>query len=458
MNETENNYGELNGETDELLALDKLENGDEIPEELTALDGENAEKEANAPANDKLITVVGVRFKPTGKIYYFDPDGMTFANNENVVVDTSRGIEYGTVCMPNRDIREREIVLPVRKVLRKATSEDTARRRKNEDLEITAYNTFIERISYHNLEMKLIDVECTFDNSKILFYFSAETRIDFRELVRELASIFHTRIELRQIGIRDETRMLGGLGICGRPFCCSTFLTDFVQVTVKMVKAQKLSLNAAKISGACGKLMCCMRYEYETYLAEKALTPDVGTVVMTPDGEGVVADANPLTGLVKIKLAGTAEEEAPVIFVREDVVPKDKYNGEKLTKTPLPEKRKPVALTNTFDVQSPFAKAEESNGATDVTANKDNKDKKKRDGNDGNKQRNGAKNDKFPKNGSPKNVKPHFPEVKEESPVPHTQPKLGNKNGEQNKPSAPKMNGKNGGQNKPFPQQKQGGK
>ena len=452
MNETENKYGELTEDTDELLALDNLGNDESVPEELIALDGENAEEEANGKGKGELITVVGVRFKASGKIYYFDPANMTFANGENVIVDTSRGMEYGTVCMPNREVYTGEIVLPIRSVLRKATPEDTARRRHNEDLEITAYNTFIERISHHGLEMKLIDVECTFDNSKLLFYFSAETRIDFRELVRELASIFHTRIELRQIGIRDETRMLGGLGVCGRPFCCSTFLTDFVQVSVKMVKAQNLSLNAAKISGACGKLMCCMTYEYETYLAEKAITPEKGAEVMTPDGEGVVFDSNPMTGLVKVKLCGTAEEAAPVIFVRDDLVRKSEYNGEKLTRTPLPQKRNNVQSANNFEVQSPF-RNEEGATAVEETAGKD---KKKREHNGDAKQKNNGRNERndrnerFEKNGknsAPKNAKDDAAAT----------PKQGGKSGEQSKYPAPKQNGRNGDQGKPQ-NHKPGGK
>jgi len=386
MNNTENRYEEFTEETDELLALEQLSNSDTDTEELLALDGDaediaetDGEPKAEKSA-ETLITVVGVRFKNTGKVYYFSPKGMTFENGDSVVVDTSRGIEFGTVCMGNKEMCSKEIVLPIREVLRKATAEDIARRRKNADLEITAFNTFIERIDAHGLEMKLIDVECAFDNSKLLFYFSAESRIDFRELVRELAGIFHTRIELRQIGTRDETKMLGGLGICGRPFCCSDFLSDFVQVSIKMAKEQNLSLNAAKISGACGKLMCCLRYEYDSYLAEKALTPKIGAEVMTPDGEGIVSEANPMTGIVKVKLSGTAEDEAPAVFLRDDLVPKSEYKGEKLTRTPLPTKRNNVAPTSSFEVRSPFAdKVEEAAEAVDTKPKSEPKDKKKRE-------------------------------------------------------------------------------
>lgn len=331
-------------EMDELRELDKLNDDTLDSEELRELDTDsedsaNQAETSEVSAEPAFVEVVGVRFKKNGKIYYFSPADMKLTDGTDVVVDTSRGIEYGTVCMPNREIRSSEVVMPIRNVLRLATPEDTERRRRNEDLEISAYNTFIERIDAHQLEMKLIDVECAFDNSRLLFYFSAEGRIDFRELVRELASIFHTRIELRQIGIRDEAKMLGGIGICGRPFCCSSFLSDFVQVSMKMAKEQNLAMNSSKISGACGRLMCCLRYEYDTYLAEKALTPPVGSEVMTPDGEGVVTEANPMTGIVKVRLGGTASDEAPVLFVREDLVLKEKYNGEVLKKTPLPKKR-----------------------------------------------------------------------------------------------------------------------
>ncbi|MBQ9117226.1 MAG: hypothetical protein IJY04_09400 [Clostridia bacterium] len=322
---------------------------------------------------------------------------MTLSNGTDVVVETSRGLEYGTVCMENRIIRSTEVVMPIKEVIRIATSEDTERNRRNKELEITAYNTFIERIDAHGLEMKLIDVECAFDNSRLLFYFSAESRIDFRELVRELAGIFHTRIELRQIGIRDEAKMLGGIGICGRPFCCSSFLSDFVQVSMKMAKEQNLAMNSAKISGACGRLMCCLRYEYDTYLAEKALTPPVGSEVVTPDGEGIVTEANPMTGIVKVRLGGTASDDSPVLYVREDLVLKEKYNGEVLKKTPLPQKQNPnrtelggftsayvsSALSSDTDSDSNTATIAENENASqnsqDPPQRNNRKDKKKRD-------------------------------------------------------------------------------
>lgn len=386
-------------ETDELRSIDGFED-EEIPNE-NSVDASDAEQDKTNETveTNETIEVIGVRFKSNGKIYYFAPAGFTLKNGDEVIVDTARGREFGTVCMPNRMIKSTEVVLPVREVVRLATTEDIERKKANDDLEINAFNTFIERIDAHGLTMKLIDVECAFDNSKLLFYFSADARIDFRELVRELAGIFHTRIELRQIGIRDEAKLLGGLGICGRPYCCSSFLSDFVQVSIKMAKEQNLSLNTSKISGACGRLMCCLRYEYESYLAEKAITPNVDAVVMTPDGEGVVKEANPLTGIVKVKLCGTADDEAPAVFVREDLVLKENYNGEKLTKTPVPQKHAANSVTASFEVNSPFTANDTSESSAESTShehteaerrdNKNSKNGKNNKDNTGNNDSNG---------------------------------------------------------------------
>ncbi len=247
--------------------------------------------------------VVGVRFKHNGKIYYFDPLGFKLEKNSYVIVDTARGVEFGTVIIPNRTVSAKEVVLPLRKVLREATEEDKNHRRMNEDRETEAYNFCLSKIEEHHLEMKLVDVEYTFDNTKLIFYFTAEGRVDFRDLVKDLAAIFKTRIELRQIGIRDEAKLLGGLGACGRPFCCASFLPDFVQVSIKMAKEQNLSLNSSKISGACGRLMCCLRYEHDTYAEENSQTPKVDTVVDTPDGEGIIVETTPLTGKCKVCLS-----------------------------------------------------------------------------------------------------------------------------------------------------------
>ncbi len=310
---------------------------DNIPEEgdVSELSAEEAAPEADKNAK---VEIVGVKFKKNGKTYHFDPAGLTLKNDDRVIVDTARGQEYGYITLSNREISMSEVVSPLRSVIKIADEAETQIHEENIKKEVEAYNACIALIDKHKLEMKLIDAEISFDRSKLLFYFSAEGRVDFRELVKDLAATFHTRIEMRQIGIRDEAKILGGLGICGRPFCCSSFLDDFVQVSVKMAKEQNLSLNSAKISGACGKLMCCLRYEYDTYVAEKAITPKVDTRVMTPDGPGVVTDANALAGLVKVRLDSASDENTVSVYVREDLVKESEYNGEKLTKTAVPDR------------------------------------------------------------------------------------------------------------------------
>ena len=296
--------------------------------------------ESNGTGNpDSGTEIVGVKFKKNGKTYYFSPSGFNLKTNEPVIVDTSRGEEYGITVISNRIIKNSEIVEPLRSVVRLATDKDTEIHSENVRKEVEAFNNCIALIDKHSLDMKLIDVELAFDRSKLLFYFSSEGRVDFRELVKDLASIYHMRIEMRQIGIRDEAKILGGLGICGRPYCCHTFLSDFAQVSVKMAKEQNLSLNSAKISGACGRLMCCLRYEYDTYLKEKELTPKVGLRVMTADGAGTVTDSKPMTGIVKVKLDSAGEDSEPVIFLRNDVVPESDYHGQKLTKTDTRDKK-----------------------------------------------------------------------------------------------------------------------
>ncbi|HIX92066.1 MAG TPA: stage 0 sporulation family protein [Firmicutes bacterium] len=265
-----------------------------------------------------MCEIVGVRFKSAGKIYYFDPNGMRFSKDDSVIVDTARGLEFGIVDLSNRMVSEREVVMPLRQVIRPATPDDIARAEANAANAAEAFGICNDKIAEHKLEMKLVDVEYTFDNSKLLFYFTADGRVDFRELVKDLASVFRTRIELRQIGIRDETKLLGGLGICGRPFCCKTFLSDFVQVSIKMAKEQNLSLNSVKISGACGRLMCCLRYEYDTYQEEIRRTPKVDQVVSTPDGDGVVIEVQPLAGLVRVKFIDKPDT-LPKVYHRDNV-------------------------------------------------------------------------------------------------------------------------------------------
>ncbi|PSL42234.1 cell fate regulator YaaT (PSP1 superfamily) [Salsuginibacillus halophilus] len=246
--------------------------------------------------------VVGVRFKKAGKIYYFSPGEFTLAEGDWVVVETSRGIEYGKVVISGREVDEDDVVLPLKQVIRQATEEDHRTIRENRELAAQAYSTCQEKIHEHNLEMNLVEAEYTFDRNKVLFYFTAEGRIDFRNLVKDLASVFKTRIELRQIGVRDEAKMLGGIGPCGRTLCCSTFLGDFEPVSIKMAKDQNLSLNPAKISGLCGRLMCCLKYENDEYEEAKKELPDVGERIETPEGPGKVTGLNMLERLVQVEL------------------------------------------------------------------------------------------------------------------------------------------------------------
>ena len=262
--------------------------------------------------------VVGVRFKDVGKVYYFDPGNCKFERGDKVIVETSRGIECGEVSLENKDISEDGIVYPLKSIIRKATKEDIQRTVANSKKEKEAFDICLKKIAAHGLDMKLIDVEYTFDNSKILFYFTADGRVDFRELVKDLASVFRVRIELRQIGVRDETKMMGGLGVCGREFCCKTFLGEFQPVSIKMAKEQSLSLNPVKISGACGRLMCCLKYEQEAYEYLLKKTPKVGAIVQTSDGRGTVVENNLLTGMLKIRLE-SKPDAAPTSYHRKQV-------------------------------------------------------------------------------------------------------------------------------------------
>ncbi len=266
----------------------------------------------------KRIHITGVRFKPNGKIYYFDKKDLPVKDGEFVIVDTARGLEFGEVAFSDREVKESSLVLPLREVVRIASKEDVAHNEENKKKEEEALKICFEKIQKHELDMKLIEAQYSFDNSKLLFYFTSASRVDFRELVKDLASVFKTRIELRQIGIRDEAKLMGGLGACGRSLCCSTFLSDFVQVSIRMAKEQNLSLNSGKISGLCGRLMCCLQYEYSTYAEESAKTPPVDSVVKTKNGIGFVTETNPLAGTVKVKLKDNPDV-APEIYKREDV-------------------------------------------------------------------------------------------------------------------------------------------
>lgn len=246
------------------------------------------------------VLVVGVRFRKSGKIYYFSPNQLDLSQGDSVIVETARGVEFGTIVCGPKEIPVSEVVLPLKPVIRKATPEDFERAKDNEEREKQAFDICIEKIAKHELPMKLVDVEYTFDRNKLVFYFTAEGRVDFRELVKDLAAVFRTRIELRQIGVRDEAKMLGGLGCCGRSMCCASFLGEFEPVSIKMAKEQNLSLNPAKISGVCGRLMCCLRYEYEAYKACRQGLPKIGQEVRTAKGTAKVVDLDILRRLVRL--------------------------------------------------------------------------------------------------------------------------------------------------------------
>lgn len=249
-----------------------------------------------------MVKYIGVRFKKVGKIYYFAPSELDIHCGDKVIVETVRGVECGEVVLADREMEESKLNSPLKTVIRLATKKDFEMIEKNKKKEKEAFAICEEKIRKHGLKMDLVDVECTFDNNKLLFYFTAENRVDFRELVKDLASVFRTRIELRQIGVRDEAKMLGGLGICGQPFCCCRFMGEFQPVSVKMAKEQSLSLNPTKLSGTCGRLMCCLKFESEAYQDLLKTTPKTGAYVKTAEGKGVVTDVNLLTGTLKVKI------------------------------------------------------------------------------------------------------------------------------------------------------------
>ena len=265
-----------------------------------------------------MAEVIGVRFKDVGKIYYFDPNSVPLKIGDYVIVETARGVECGQVAMANKQLEDKEILFPLKKMIRKANENDLECLKQNKGKEKKAFKICEEKILQHKLDMKLVDVEYTLDNNKILFYFTADGRVDFRALVKDLASVFRTRIELRQIGVRDEAKMLGGIGVCGRPFCCSSFLGEFQPVSIKMAKEQGLSLSPVKISGTCGRLMCCLKYEQDAYSDLLRRTPKVGAIVNTPDGKGTVVEQNLITGMLKVSL-DKSENAAPSTYTVKQV-------------------------------------------------------------------------------------------------------------------------------------------
>ncbi len=275
-----------------------------------------------------MARVIGVKFKESGKSYYFDPRDTEPKQGDEVIVETARGMEYGFVAHGVKEIPDDEVIQPLREVVRAATDADREQLKKNKEKEREAFLICEEKIAAHKLEMKLVDVEYTFDANKILFYFTADGRVDFRELVKDLASVFRTRIELRQIGIRDEAKMLGGIGICGRGLCCSTFLDGFHPVSIKMAKEQGLSLNPTKISGNCGRLMCCLKYEQNCYDELAKITPSAGAIVMTPDGKGVVHSVLMLKGIITVRLDNETDGELSQYNLKDIKILKNGRNRE----------------------------------------------------------------------------------------------------------------------------------
>ena len=275
------------------------------------------EQEMNNTTPVESVEVVDIQFRPGQKIYYFDPDGKTFQNGDHVIIDTARGAEYGICAGGNHRIAQKDVVAPLRKVLRKATAQDERVAADNRAKEKRAYDICMGKIAEHGLDMQLVSAEVAFDGSKILFYFTADERVDFRELVKNLASIFHTRIELRQIGVRDKAKMVGGLGICGRPFCCASFLDDFQPVSIKMAKTQNLSLNPTKISGTCGRLMCCLKYEQDAYEDLIRSSPKLDSFVDTPEGRGTVIELDLMRQRVKVRMEDSPETVS--VFANTDI-------------------------------------------------------------------------------------------------------------------------------------------
>lgn len=279
-----------------------------------------------------MINVIGVRFRQAGKVYFFDPTGFTINQGDSVIVETARGIEFGNVVLGPRDIEEDRVIQPLKPVIRIATKEDHDIQQNNKTKEEEAFKICLEKIKKHGLDMKLIDAEYTFDNNKVLFYFTADGRIDFRELVKDLAAVFKTRIELRQIGVRDETKIVGGIGICGRPLCCNTHLSEFAPVSIKMAKEQNLSLNPTKISGVCGRLMCCLKNEEEAYEELNGRLPNVGDFVTTSDNlKGEVQSVSVIKQLVKVIVTLANDEKDVREYKVEDLRFKPKKKKEKIT-------------------------------------------------------------------------------------------------------------------------------
>ena len=306
-----------------------------------------------------MATVIGVRFKKAGKVYYFDPCDFWPKPGQNVVVETARGIEFGEVVTAARSVSDEQLVSPLKKVVRIATEEDEQRAAFNAKREEEAFRVCQEKVAKHKLEMKLVSVEYTFDNSKIIFYFTANGRVDFRELVKDLAGVFKMRIELRQIGVRDEAKMLGGLGSCGRPICCGAFLGDFQPVSIKMAKEQNLSLNPSKISGQCGRLMCCLKYEQDTYEQTLKRVPRVGKDIVTPDGVGVITEINAIREKVKVRIRVGDEDNFEVReYSMDDVRKLGPDDKPAVREAPKPQEKRPQGKKTPIPTEAEAAEAE----------------------------------------------------------------------------------------------------
>ncbi len=301
-----------------------------------------------------MIKVVGVRFRPAGKIYYFNPLNFQISRGSHVIVETARGMEFGTVMVGPKEVADSQVIQPLKPVLRIATKEDEKNEAKNKEKERNAYKICQEKIQKHGLMMKLVDAEYTFDNNKLLFYFTADGRIDFRDLVKDLAAVFRTRIELRQIGVRDETKILGGVGICGRPLCCHSYLSEFAPVSIKMAKEQNLSLNPTKISGVCGRLMCCLKNEEDTYEYLNSRLPGVGDRVTTDDRlKGEVQSVNVLRQLVKVLVDVDDEKELREYHVNQlRFKPRKRKDRQKLSPQEMKEIKELEALEDKGDAKS----------------------------------------------------------------------------------------------------------
>lgn len=295
-----------------------------------------------------MVEVVGIRFKKAGKVYYFDPDGLKIEEGQCAIVETARGVEFGSVVKGNTLVKDEEVFQPLKKVMRVATEEDKKQEEEDKIKEQEAFAICEEKINKHSLVMKLVDVEITFDHNKLIFYFTSDGRVDFRELVKELAAVFRTRIELRQIGVRDEAKMLNGIGICGRSLCCATFLGDFTPVSIKMAKEQNLSLNPTKISGICGRLMCCLKYEEDVYEELNKNLPNVGDTISTPDGTGDILSVNVLMQQVKAVVRKKENDPPTIGFYKVEEI--EVIRSKKAKKQPQQEQvKKTVAKENADD-------------------------------------------------------------------------------------------------------------